>query len=273
MLLFAKTEICTISYWQEWQGNIQSWKSTNADLHLLLVSSGTCTITLQEQEMCRIQAGECMLLKQSFELHASEPAHCLGVGLQGSAVQDAMKQTQMKIHCNAANCPQFVQELAVCSHMMQGSFEQDEKVLMAFRLLLSVSYLDEAQESTALSEIVTKAVFIMREYFSTLYGIDDLCEQLNVSKSHFVRVFHQEMGISPGQYLTQVRLSAAKVLLSHRKDSLEMVANLCGFSNSNYFCKVFKKHIQMTPHAWRTQNHTAEYNESLLKQIEQKMYT
>ena len=79
-------------------------------------------------------------------------------------------------------------------------------------------------------------------------------DQLGVSKSHLVRVFSAEMGVGPGQYLTGVRLDAAKALLARRDYPLEVVATLCGFSGANYLCKVFKKHTGQTPAAFRAQN-------------------
>ena len=113
----------------------------------------------------------------------------------------------------------------------------------------------------------------MRQNFATLYGIDDLSERLGVSKSHLVRPFHEAMGVPPGQYLNQIRLEAAKALLAHRTDSLEMVSHLCGFSGANYFCKVFKKHTGMTPAAFRAANTGKEILPETLALLEDMMYT
>ena len=59
------------------------------------------------------------------------------------------------------------------------------------------------------------------------------------------------MGRTPGQYLTGVRLEAAKLLLARREYPLEVVASLCGFSGANYLCRVFKKATGQTPAAFR----------------------
>ena len=91
----------------------------------------------------------------------------------------------------------------------------------------------------------------IEQNFAGLYGVEELSEQLGVSKSHLVRAFRAATGTTPGQYLTAVRIEAAKALLSLRDDSLELVASMCGFSGANYFCKAFKKHTGMTPAAWR----------------------
>ena len=91
-------------------------------------------------------------------------------------------------------------------------------------------------------------------YNASRLAVEELSAQLGVSKSHLVRVFSAEMGVGPGQYLTGVRLDAAKALLARRDYPLEVVATLCGFSGANYLCKVFKKHTGQTPAAFRAQN-------------------
>ena len=91
----------------------------------------------------------------------------------------------------------------------------------------------------------------MQQNYAGLYGVEELSAQLGVSKSHLIRVFRAAMGMPPGQYLTAVRIEAAKQLLTHREYPLEVVASLCGFSGANYLCRVFRKATGMTPAAWR----------------------
>ena len=91
----------------------------------------------------------------------------------------------------------------------------------------------------------------IRAHYAGLYGVEELSASLGVSKSHLVRAFKSAMGITPGQYLTGVRLEAAKLLLARREYPLEVVASLCGFSGANYLCRVFKKATGQTPAAFR----------------------
>lgn len=84
-----------------------------------------------------------------------------------------------------------------------------------------------------------------------LYGVEELSEQLGVSKCHLVRAFSAAMGISPGRYLVQTRIEAAKLLLLEQDYNLELTASLCGFSGANYLCRVFKRETGMTPAQWR----------------------
>ena len=53
-----------------------------------------------------------------------------------------------------------------------------------------------------LSPLVAEAVAAIRQNYMALYGVEELSEQLGVTKSHLVRVFKQEIGIPPGKYMT-----------------------------------------------------------------------
>ncbi len=58
---------------------------------------------------------------------------------------------------------------------------------------------------------------------------EELSEQPGVTKSHLVRTFKQEIGVSPGKYLTNVRIEAVKALLLSDEYNLEMIADDGGF--------------------------------------------
>lgn len=101
------------------------------------------------------------------------------------------------------------------------------------------------------AELVWAAVILMKREYPYLAGIEDLAQKLAVSKCHLVRVFGESMGLSPGKYLTLVRVEAAKFYLTARDYSIDTVANLCGFAGGNYFCKVFRKATGMSPGEYR----------------------
>ena len=97
-----------------------------------------------------------------------------------------------------------------------------------------------------------EAVAAIRQNYMALYGVEELSEQLGVTKSHLVRVFKQEMGVPPGKYMTNVRIEAVKTLLLTDEYNLDMIAGLTGFSGANYLCRVFKREVGLSPAAWRT---------------------
>ena len=103
----------------------------------------------------------------------------------------------------------------------------------------------------ALSDLVSGAAKILRTDYAYLQGVDDVARRLGVDKSHLIRRFTAEMGLPPGRYLQRMRLDAACLLLANRDYSVETVAQMVGYACANYFCKVFRRQLQVTPGEYR----------------------
>jgi AraC-like DNA-binding protein len=53
--------------------------------------------------------------------------------------------------------------------------------------------------------------------------------------------------ITPGKYLNRVRIENARILLREGGHSIQFVSDACGFTNCNYFARVFRNSVGMTP--------------------------
>ncbi len=78
-----------------------------------------------------------------------------------------------------------------------------------------------------------------------------LAEAVNASEDYVSRVFHRELGLTPWEYLTRLRVQHAKELLRASSRSVASVAEAVGFSDQAYFSRVFKKAAGTTPQAYR----------------------
>ncbi|WP_282806154.1 helix-turn-helix domain-containing protein [Lactobacillus isalae] len=88
-------------------------------------------------------------------------------------------------------------------------------------------------------------------YFDAIQ-IQDIAKSLNVNANYLSDLFKQEYGISPKQYLTELKIKKAKKLLLTTKNTITIVANSVGFSDSLAFSKIFKKYTTMSPKQYRT---------------------
>jgi DNA-binding response OmpR family regulator/AraC-like DNA-binding protein len=72
-----------------------------------------------------------------------------------------------------------------------------------------------------------------------------------MSSSYLSRLFHAEFGISFREYVTVVRLAAAKALLIESDRKLSSIAELVGFSDAPHLCRLFKRHTGLSPSDFR----------------------
>lgn len=89
------------------------------------------------------------------------------------------------------------------------------------------------------------------EHHKKPISIGDLTEVIGSSSSNINRIFKLHTGLSPQQYLMKQRMNSAKKYLKDSHLSVNEIATSCGFFDSAYFCKTFKKHINMTPSEFR----------------------
>lgn len=74
---------------------------------------------------------------------------------------------------------------------------------------------------------------------------------LHVSPHYFNDLLKFETGRTPDEYFQQKRLEAAKEMLSDRKNTVGEIANTLGYSNVQYFSRLFKKITGIAPHEYR----------------------
>lgn len=93
------------------------------------------------------------------------------------------------------------------------------------------------------------------EYIGEKYqeelSLENLAGLLDVTESHFCRIFKKTFGKSAMDYINSVRLEHAMELLTDTSLSITEIADLSGFSDINYFSRTFKKHQKITPSEYR----------------------
>jgi AraC family transcriptional regulator len=96
---------------------------------------------------------------------------------------------------------------------------------------------------------VAEAVRFIQENYSRDVALSDIAEAVHLSPFHVARLFKQGLGVSPHQYLIQVRVNSARSLLSagSGERSLAEVASAVGFADQSHLTRHFKRVFGLTP--------------------------
>lgn len=105
------------------------------------------------------------------------------------------------------------------------------------------------------------AIEYMHHNFSDNIELDDISKELNLSPSRTRQLFKEIMGEGFKEYLTQLRINEAKVMLSGTNKTVTEICLLCGFQNLSPFYRAFNKLVGMTPHEYRKETTSVLYME------------
>lgn len=94
---------------------------------------------------------------------------------------------------------------------------------------------------------VGRAKQYIDEHFTEALSLPQLAALCGLSETHFRRLFLSVFRISPIEYQISLRLMKAKDLLQTKIYSVSEIAELCGFSDANYFSRLFKTRTGISP--------------------------
>ena len=149
--------------------------------------------------------------------------------------------------------PLLVNMISECCNSTPG---KDFRLLSSFMLLIgkliSAYPVQQLPPSVQIPTYQLSSVigFLNREFRNDI-TMSDILKKIPMSRSTLNRNFLLAFGMTPMRYLNKLRLDCAVELLTASTLSVSEIAHQSGFSDSNYFCRIFKKRFNQTPGNWR----------------------
>jgi AraC family transcriptional regulator len=92
-----------------------------------------------------------------------------------------------------------------------------------------------------------RLVGYIRENLFGNISVTELAELVQMSSSHFSRVFKTSFGVTPYRFVMQERVEGAKAMLADSRLTASQVSTACGFASQSHFAKVFRLVTGVTP--------------------------
>ena len=109
----------------------------------------------------------------------------------------------------------------------------------------------EFQGKRSWQSIIDRAKEYINENFRRDISLDDVSREVDISPYYFSKLFKQETGKNFIEYLTEIRLKNARELLQDSRLSIKEICAQSGYSDPNYFSRIFKKYEGVTPSEFR----------------------
>ncbi len=160
-----------------------------------------------------------------------------------------------------------------CISMVQLLYHPDKKMLKAKKCSELIQLSTKMEMVSFVAELYDKVLnvptssstdyyhgifqqikaFILENYTSPQFDSSMIVARFHFSLDYLNRIFSSHAGETFNAYISRLRMDHALELLQNLDVSINSVAELSGYSNQNYFARIFKKQMQMTPTEYRMQ--------------------
>ena len=176
-----------------------------------------------------------------YEADQKDPWHYIWIGFTTD------KELPFELN-DTIKCPEALyifNQMKNCSTMEKG-----KSAYLSARLwdLFSL-FLDQEKPETDYVE--TALVLIHSEYMKEI-TVSDIAKRLNLDRTYFSTLFKKRVGISPKQYLIDLRLKIAATLMTDMDKSISVAACSVGYTDIFNFSKLFKLHYGVSPATYKS---------------------
>ncbi len=140
---------------------------------------------------------------------------------------------------------QKIKELCICA---DKQVSQEKLSAMLYPLVNDIGQIINASAIPAEYE---KAVAFIRHNFSQDITLNDILAAAGTSHSTLYRQFYEQAQTTPIKYLNKLRIDISKMHLKADDRNISAIAQIVGFSSTNYFIETFKKLEKTTPLQYR----------------------
>lgn len=131
------------------------------------------------------------------------------------------------------------------------SYSETEQIVSRFTDNICKS---ENVFSVKISPTLKRAIDYINENYHISLCLSDVADYVHVNKSYLSQLFRNQIGESYSDYIKELRIQKAKNMLISTDSEVTKIAEDVGFSGHNYFSKVFKSEIGLSPTQFRNKN-------------------
>ena len=134
-----------------------------------------------------------------------------------------------------------------------SNFSENAPFLIADRVqrIARVAAIERASERD-----VAPMKRLISTYVYKKFSLEEFAEKFHMSKSNVINTFKKNYGVTPYEYLVNLKIETAKLLLSDTMLSVKKIAEKLAIHDEHYFSNMFKKKVGMRPLEYRRKKHS-----------------
>ena len=129
---------------------------------------------------------------------------------------------------------------------LSNAYFKELLLLMSRRIQENQERYDKNNE-----ELIKSTVEMFNFNYNSPITISEYARQNNISDCWFTKLFKKRMGMTPQNYLINIRINKAKELLISSAYNVAEISEIVGYQNPLYFSRLFKKYTSYSPTEYR----------------------
>ena len=206
-------------------------------------------------ESYQLQKGDLFLIRPEeltyYEADDTYPWKYVWIGFTGLKCEEFLQATDLAsvstLHCPKL-LPAFQQIMQITDQTPSTELALCARLYEMFAVLTGES---KGTRQLKSSEYVRRAKDYMDINYAQNITMANLAQLLGIDKRYFSRIFAQETGCSPKDYLTNIRMARAATLLHETCLPVSDIASSVGYDDLFHFSKMFKKKVGLAPFHYR----------------------
>lgn len=234
------------------------------EYQLLYITNGNGVFTFGDpQQSCLINEGKMFFLMPGV-WHSYQPLETsewneYWIGFKGNIINNIINEgfflnraPVFNIGLNERIVDLYLKAIEIANEERAGYQQALSGIVM--HILGLMYYRDKTRDfvDQELIQKINKAKVIMREGIYQKLTSEDIAKRMNISYSGFRRAFKEFTGTSPSQYMLELKLNEAKLLLSTTTQPVKQISYTLNFDNPDYFTIFFKKRTGLSPIEYRS---------------------
>lgn len=248
-IVLSGTSWCDGSY------SIQRENASILNVEYVIAGEGTVIL---EGKQYRAGEGDIYLLPPGRDHHYYSDAHNPWIKIWFTAMGPLINQLldiynprQLPLFPAAGGSEYFEQIHAVGRDSTLSGTEKHDRAALVFHQLMQYLYRRFYQSEQRISDETIRMKDYIQSHIARPITLRELGDAVFLSESQIIRIFKKDLGVTPYDYILDLKLLRAKTLLQNTALRVRDVAFSLGFHDEHYFSYLFRQKTGKTPTAYR----------------------
>ncbi len=258
---YLTVNYCSVQYLNVKDTSV-SREHGRVDWHILYIMDGKCYAEINGEDHI-VGIGDILLYRpgerQSYRFFMKDESVSCSMHFSGTGCEELMNSIGFNnksiLHIGKSNTIKLIFEKIKTEYILQKPYRNELMTAYTMELFAHIGRRNLARNTAHIknSKLLDDiCVHLHKNYFNE-FSLEEYASMCNLSTSRFSHLFKETTGLSPLEYLTDIRIKNAAKLLTHSDMSVAEIAESVGFSDPSYFGRVFKKKMKVSPKKFQSE--------------------